>query len=164
MAKIDDSPVADVIRARRHSGSRPGHREPGDRHRLALCVEGGAMRGVVSGAMVAALEGLGLLDVFDVIYGSSAGAMNAAFFVAGQAAFGTTIYYENINNRRFINLARPAVGRPVLNLDFLVWDVMCRDKALDSAQVVRDGRLKIVATNAQTAAADVLGYHDHESL
>ena len=37
------------------------------------------------------------------VYGSSAGAINAAYFLAGQAAVGTTIYYEDINNSRFIN-------------------------------------------------------------
>lgn len=122
------------------------------------------MRGVISAAMVSALEGLGLLNVFDVIYGSSAGAMNAAFFVAGQAAFGTTIYYENINNRRFINFVRAAVGRPVVNLDFLVWDVMRRAKMLDARRVVQDGRLRVVATNANTADAEIVPYQDDESL
>jgi len=78
------------------------------------------MRGVVSGGMVVALEQLGLLECFDAIYGSSAGAMNGAYFLAGQAALGTTIYYDNINNRHFIDFARALRGRPVVDLDFLV--------------------------------------------
>ena len=53
------------------------------------------MRGIVSAGMVTALEHLALRDVFDAVYGASAGAMNGAYFVAGQAAYGTTIYYEN---------------------------------------------------------------------
>ena len=66
------------------------------------------MRGVVSAGMVSALEELGLTHAFDAVYGSSAGAINAAYFLAGQARLGTTIYYEDINNARFIDLAAPA--------------------------------------------------------
>ena len=49
---------------------------------------------------------------------------------------GTTIYYENINQRRFIDLLRPLRGRPVLNLDFLVEDVMVKQKPLDTGRVI----------------------------
>ena len=61
------------------------------------------MRGVISAGMVVALEQLGCSRCFDAVYGSSAGAINGAFFVAGQAGLGTTIYYENINHREFID-------------------------------------------------------------
>ena len=66
------------------------------------------MRGVVSAGMVSALEALGLTHAFDAVYGSSAGAINAAYFLAGQAPLGTTIYYEDINNLRFIDMRRAA--------------------------------------------------------
>lgn len=42
------------------------------------------MRGVVSGAMLMGLRALGLTNAFDAIYGASAGAMGAAYFVSGQ--------------------------------------------------------------------------------
>ena len=100
--------IVELLRARAARASRAPH---GDGARIALCVEGGAMRGVVSAGMVSALEELGLVDTFDAVYGSSAGAINAAYFLAGQAAFGTTIYVEDINNRRFISLARMLTGR-----------------------------------------------------
>ena len=75
------------------------------------------MRGVVSSGMVAGLEYLGLLPAFDVIYGTSAGAINGAYFVAGQAAYGTSIYYEDINNPQFMNPLRCLCGdRPLLAL------------------------------------------------
>jgi hypothetical protein len=44
------------------------------------------MAGAASGGMCAALEALGLIDSFDVIYGSSSGSMNASYTAAGQAA------------------------------------------------------------------------------
>ena len=65
-------PVVQVLLDRARSGSKPGART--DPHRVALVIEGGAMRGVVSGGMVTGLEALGLRDAFDAVYGSSAGA------------------------------------------------------------------------------------------
>ena len=53
-----DHPVARLLRERVDSGSVPGARQ--DPHRVALALEGGGMRGVVSAGMVAALERLGL--------------------------------------------------------------------------------------------------------
>src|SRR5689334_22525092 len=68
-------PVLGLIVQRALDGSRPGARCDGAR--IALAIEGGAMSGVVSGGMCAALEALGLIDSFDGVYGASAGAINA---------------------------------------------------------------------------------------
>ena len=43
------------------------------------------MRGVVSAGMTAALERLGLTRCFDLVVGSSAGALNAAALLGGVA-------------------------------------------------------------------------------
>ena len=94
------------------------------------------MRGVVSAGMVSALEELGLVDSFDNVYGSSAGAINAAYFLAGQAAFGTTIYAEDINNSSFISLGRMLTGRPIVDLGFLIDEVATRRKPLNTARVL----------------------------
>src|SRR5579884_4151607 len=75
---------------------------PTDGRKVGLIVEGGAMRGVISCASLMALEELGLTDVFDEVYGASAGAVNAAYFLAGQAAYATSIYYQKINNTRYL--------------------------------------------------------------
>ena len=74
-----------LIRARHAEGSRPGERTDG--RRLALVIEGGGMRGVVSAGMTAAVEQLGLTDAFDEVHGASAGAFNAAFLIAWQASY-----------------------------------------------------------------------------
>ena len=37
---------------------------------------------------------------------------------------GATIYHDDINHRAFIDLLRPLRGKPILDLDFLVDDVM----------------------------------------
>jgi len=142
------NPVLDVLRHRASNGGRAPHL---DNAKVALCIEGGSMRGVTSAGMVVALEQMGWLGCFDAVYGSSAGALNGAYFVAGQAALGTTIYYEDINHRDFIDLLRPLRGRPILNLDFLVHDVMVKRKALDTGRVIASPiPLIALATDATT--------------
>jgi len=125
--------VIELLVARAARGSRPPHN---DGARIALAVEGGAMRGVISAGMVSALESFGLTDAFDAVYGSSAGAINAAYFLAGQATLGTRIYYEDINNTSFIRLGRAAAGRPIVNLSYLLDDVARSRKRLDVARIL----------------------------
>jgi predicted patatin/cPLA2 family phospholipase len=148
------SPVIELLKARRARGSRRPH---GDGVSIALAVEGGAMRGVISAGMVSALETLGLADAFDAVYGSSAGAINAAYFLAGQARLGTTLYYDNINPRRFIDLGRARRGRPIVNLDYLLNDVARRAKPLDASRVIAAASpLAVVATDVDRQTSHAL--------
>jgi predicted patatin/cPLA2 family phospholipase len=150
--------IVDILRRRRAAGSRRPH---GDGASVALAVEGGGMRGVISAGMVSALEGLGLTEAFDAVYGSSAGAINAAYFVAGQAALGTTIYYEDINNRRFIDLRRALIGRPIVDLGFLIDDVAVRRKPLAVDRVLASrSPLRVMATDVDTRLPVVLDGFD----
>ena len=50
-----------------------------DGRKLGLIIEGGAMRGVISCAALLGLEELGMTEVFDEVYGASAGAVNSIF-------------------------------------------------------------------------------------
>ena len=121
-------------------------------------VEGGAMRGVISAGMVSALEVLGYTNAFDTVYGASAGAINAAYFLAGQARLGTTIYHEDINNRRFIDLSRPLRRRPIVDLAFLLDDIAGRRKRLDAERVIEAASpLRVLATDLETERACALG-------
>jgi predicted patatin/cPLA2 family phospholipase len=155
--------VIDRLRERVARGSRRPH---DDGVSIALVVEGGAMRGVISAGMVWALEDLGLVDAFDAIYGSSAGAINAAYFLAGQAGLGTSIYYEDINNARFIDLRRPVYGRPIVNLGFLLDDVAIRRKALAVPKVLASATpLTVLATDVETRQPAALnGFTDAADL
>ena len=156
------SSVIDILRRRAGRGGPPR----GDGASVALCVEGGAMRGVISAGMVSALEALGLREAFDAVYGSSAGSLNAAYFLAGQASLGTTIYYENINNRRFIDVLRPLRRRPIVDFDFLMDDVVSRAKRLESARVLACRTpLFVLATDVATARSVKLhGFADAGDL
>ena len=143
-----ESLALDLLRRRAATGRHTPHNDGAS---LALCIEGGSMRGVVSAGMVTALERLGWLHCFDAVYGSSAGAMNGAYFLAGQAAYGTTIYYEDINNSKFIDVLRPLRGRAIVDLDFLVETVMTEQKPLDTARIIASPvPLIVMATNVST--------------
>jgi predicted patatin/cPLA2 family phospholipase len=124
------------------------------------------MRGVVSAGMTAALESLGLLPCFDVVYGASAGAMNGAYLVAGQAAFGMSIYYEDLNDRRFIDPVRYFTRRPMLALDYLLEEIVKREKVLDWERILSsEVALKVVAFSLTKRRTVTLGpYRDREHL
>jgi predicted patatin/cPLA2 family phospholipase len=155
--------IADLLRARATRGGTAPH---DDGARVALAVEGGAMRGVVSAGMVAGLEALGLTGAFDAVFGSSAGALNGAYFLAGQAAFGATIYSEDINNRAFIDLRRPLRGRPIVDLDYLIDDVAGRRKKLHTERVLASRTpLHVLATDVDSARVVALhGFVDGRAL
>lgn len=134
-------PVLERIVQRHMAGSIPGQRQ--DEFKIALAVEGGAMRGVISAGMLAGLEYLGLLPAFDVIYGTSAGAINAAYFVAGQAAYGASIYYEDLNNCQFMSPLRCLAGERPVSLEFLFEHVMTKQKPLNWRRVI-DSKIELV--------------------
>ena len=78
------------------------------------------MRGVVSAGMTAALERLGFTDCFDLVVGSSAGALNAAALLAGVARPAAVTYHTVLASRDFVNPARLLVGRPALDVGFVL--------------------------------------------
>ena len=91
------------------------------------------MRGIYSGGVLVALEELGLSSVFDKIFGESAGAINASYFLAGQGSFGIRIYLDHLSSLKFVNPFR--VGS-MLNLDYVVDRVMKEIKPLDVDRVL----------------------------
>lgn len=140
-------PVIKEILKRKGKASKPGIRD--DNFKIGLAIEGGGMRGVVSAGMVTGLEYLKLLDSFDAVYGTSAGAINAAYFIAKQASYGTTIYYENINNDNFINIYRfSKKNKSIMSLEFLLDYISTEIKILDCDLVNNSPvPLKIIATS-----------------
>jgi predicted patatin/cPLA2 family phospholipase len=112
------------------------------------------MRGVISGGALLAMEELGLTEAFDEVYAESAGAINASYFLAGQGSLGSRIYFEDIASARFIN---PLRVRRVLDLDYLIDEVMVKTKPLDAERVVRSrSRLLVSLTNAADGGRKVV--------
>ncbi len=150
-----DDAVLSLIFKRRDQHSFFGRRE--DPYKLGLAVEGGSMRAVVTGAMVAALEHLDVLNTFDVVYGSSAGASNAAYFLAQQANQGIRIYLDYLSGRQFIRASAILHGRPPVNLDYLYFEVMKRRITLDWQAVTASPiPLKVLASRVPEGVLDVL--------
>jgi predicted acylesterase/phospholipase RssA len=85
------------------------------------------MRGVLSAGGLVALADLGLTDIFDEIYATSAGAMNASYFLSHQARQGITIYYQDMVKRQALSLWRPW---RILDLDWIFDHVVGGEKAL----------------------------------
>jgi len=112
------------------------------------------MRGIVSIGMASVFEDRKLFCAFDSVHGSSAGACAAAYFSAGQSHLGASIYHEDINNREFIDLWRPSRFQPIMNVDFLVDEVMRKRKPLHAQHILNNpGFLHIVATDANSGKA-----------
>ncbi|KAK9794392.1 hypothetical protein WJX73_007160 [Symbiochloris irregularis] len=158
-------PVLEVLQERMQSGSKPGARK--DKFKLGLAVEGGGMRGSVTAGMLRALHNLGARDVFDAVYGSSAGAINLTYFLSGQPE-GVDIYHEDIANERFCNMRRLFKRNegPALDLSFLLEDVMCTSKPLDWDAVMNSSvPLKVVASCLDTLQPIILeGFTDENDL
>lgn len=128
---------------------RAGDRAP-DGRKLALVVEGGALRGVCSAGGVVALEDLRMTDVFDHVYGTSAGVMNASYFVAGQARLGIRIYYEDMNRRTIVN---PWRLWKILDLDRLFARAVMGNKRLDLDAVLASRSRLFIATLEMASGA-----------
>ncbi|MFI5889702.1 patatin family protein [Actinoplanes sp. NPDC051513] len=113
--------VLQLLRDRRQHGSTPGHRR--DDARLVLLIEGGSSRGAYSSGMTIAIERLGLLPLFDAVYGSSAGALNGAWLLCGQAESTIHAWWDPIIMRGTIDPRRALRRRPVVDTRFLVHTV-----------------------------------------
>jgi predicted patatin/cPLA2 family phospholipase len=135
-----------------------GDRAP-DGRKLALVVEGGALRAVCSAGGVVALEHLGLTEVFDHVYGTSAGAMNASYFITGQARLGIRIYYEDMNRRAVVN---PWRFWKILDLDRLFQQTILGAKRLRlDAVLAARSKLHIATLEAKTGTGRIF---DAQSL
>ena len=148
-------PTVQVMIDRKMKRSLPNRRR--DKFKLGLVIEGGGMRGAVSGAMCMELRRLGFLDVFDVVYGSSAGAINGAYFLTGQEA-GMNIYFEHLTSKRFIDFRRLFGPDPVLDLNFLIDDIMEDVVPLDWKAVLKSKiPLKVIASSLNHMTSVTLG-------
>lgn len=92
--------------------------------KLALVVEGGAMRGTYTAGSLLGLHLIGAVDVFDGVYATSAGAINAAHFLSGVGHLKAATYYKALADGRFFNMLR--LPRPA-DIDF-VFDVVLRQE------------------------------------
>lgn len=110
--------VLELLRDRRRHGSTPGDRR--DDARLVLLIEGGSSRGAYSSGMTVPIEQLGLLPAFDAVYGSSAGALNAAWLLCGRAESTMHAWWDPAIMRAAIDPRRVLWRQPVVDTRLLV--------------------------------------------
>jgi predicted patatin/cPLA2 family phospholipase len=120
-SQLQNHDVLQLITRRYREKSKPLQRCRGDTARLALSLEGGGMRGVVSAGMATAISFLGLQDTFDVIYGSSAGSCVGAYLVSQQLLESRDVYSEILTaaRRRFVCKYRILFGLAATAVDWI---------------------------------------------
>jgi predicted patatin/cPLA2 family phospholipase len=133
--------VPELIRARARGEQ--------DNFTLALSVEGGGMRGVVSGAMLIALRDLGLAGVFDRFYGTSSGSMNLAYFAADGGWDALSVYYDHLVSGF---LLRRPLRLPRLDMDYVFDEVIRNRVPLDRAKATTSPYdIRIVLSDVEAA-------------
>jgi predicted patatin/cPLA2 family phospholipase len=129
------TPVHEVVRIlgeRARTGSLPGQRDDG--FRVALAIEGGAMRGTISAGMALALDELGLVSAFDSVYGASAGAISGAWLLSRPQ--GLRGWTEPAYARAFIRRSGLLRGRPVADVRALIEELYQTTFPMDFAAVL----------------------------
>jgi predicted patatin/cPLA2 family phospholipase len=150
-------PVIEILRARRERGDRD------DPYRVALAVEGGGSRATLSGGMVLGLAEAGLSTVFDAVYGASAGTINGAWFVAGATDRGIPAWYRPGVMHRVTGIPRLALGRPLVDMRWVVDELYRRVVPMDWAAVRGAATpLHPMATDADTGDSVDLSDHVHD--
>ena len=124
--------VLRALAARCRTGSRPGARD--DALRIALVIEGGGMRGVISAGMALALDELGLVPAFDAVYGASAGAITGAWLLSRPE--GLRGWVEPAYAKILIRRTALLRGRPVADVRALIEDLYQTTFPMDFAAVL----------------------------
>jgi predicted patatin/cPLA2 family phospholipase len=157
--------VRQLLRKRRQQRSTPGRRR--DAARLALVIEGGSSRGVYSAGMTGAIEQLGLLPLFDAVYGSSAGALNGAWLLCGRAERTMHAWWDPNIMGTVIDPRRALRRQAVVDTRFLVHTVYTEIIPMGFQEIV-DSAVEFhpIATDALTGKAIDLReqIHDRSSL
>lgn len=125
-----------------------------DGRKLALIVEGGAMRGTYTGGSLLGLHLVGAKDIFDTVYATSAGAINAAHFLSGKGHLKAATYYRALADGRFFKPWR--FPRPV-DVDFVIDTVLRKEIPLEMDLVAASGTpFSVAALNCLTGKGEML--------
>lgn len=146
---VRETGVAEVVAERlRGAATRDGVK-------VALVIEGGGMRGIVSAAMACALEECGVLSVVDLVVGTSSGAVNAAAAVRGTISGFADSYADVFSSREFIDVRRMVGRTPVVDSARIVAHI---DDLFGIGDPVGSSapQLVVVATDVGAARAEAL--------
>jgi predicted patatin/cPLA2 family phospholipase len=146
--------VADLMRAT------PSERAA-DGYKLGLAVEGGGMRGIVSGGMTLALRDLGLIDAFDAFYGTSSGSLNLAYLHGGSDWDALSVYYDHLT-AGFVRQQRWNVARPLLDMAYAFDEVIASTVPIGWSTIATlDRPINAVLTNVDGVRSEI---HDMRTM
>ncbi len=138
--------------------------------RLGLVLEGGGMRAGFVAGVVMALMDMGLLARFDLAAAVSASIPTLAYAAAGQREEMESVWRRELNTPRLVcyknipatSLA-PSSKRPVLDIDYLVFDVFKTKYPLDRDRLLRSSiRCGFAVTRAADAELVLLDPAAHD--
>ena len=121
-----------ALATRHRAGSQPLARDDG--LRIALIIEGGGMRGIISAGMALTLDELGLVPAFDTVYGASAGAITGAWLLSRPE--GLRGWAEPGYAKTLIRRSALLRGRPVVDIRALIEDLYQTTFPMDFAAVL----------------------------
>lgn len=129
-----------------------------DGYKVGLAVEGGGMRGVVSGAMLIALRDIGAHGAFDCFCGTSSGSINLSYYLTGAGWDALAVYYDFLAGPDFFSKQRVLRRRAPLNMHYLFDDVMGCGVPLDYDAVVNlpPGLLNVAATDVDAVEPTIV--------
>ncbi len=141
--------------------------------KVVLYIGGGVMAGVFGAGVVTAFQKENFYRNIDAVYGSSGGALTAAYFLAGQSELGSSIFYDDLINEfikpnyillgiydRFRNkfichLPVSQIRNPI-NIDY-VFDIISTKKKLDVATIRdRDISLFVHVLNTKSLQSEFI--------
>jgi predicted patatin/cPLA2 family phospholipase len=134
------------------------HREiTNDKRTFGLVIQGGGMRGAYSSAAIIPLIEYGFENTFEHVIGSSAGAINGAYFLSSDIETLRDTYTDDITNKQFVNLLR---RDKKVDIDYLVDSIMFEKRPITIAKLLKSHSvLHVVMTDARSGKKVVLSDH-----
>jgi len=127
-------------------------------YRTGIVVNGGAMRGTIGAAQLAALYDFGILSAFDVAFTGSTGTPPTLFYGSGDIAHTRDVYYKECTTDTFLSFARLVAWRtnpslaPAMNIDYLCDDVLGMRFNADTYRLWRTAHYATVTTSEGESA------------
>lgn len=119
------------------------------RKKRVLVLEGGGMRGIFLAGVLQSFHDRGYFP-WKLVIGSSAGALVGASYAAGQLHLARDAYLSGLSAGKVIHISNILrTDRHVLDLDWMVDNVIKGDEPLDIRRLKRSARVLITATDCR---------------
>ena len=129
----------------------------------ALCLEGGAMRGVFSDGVLDAFIDNDIC--FSSVYGVSSGAKAMQYYPTRQRGYAYKGDLESSQTESMFNLANIMLGKPVIDFSYYINEIRNKKYPLDYASLTQsETNLYIGATNIETGLIEWFKKDDQSFL